>query len=241
MAPGKIGSALALGLSVLAVAAPAAPGDTIDSAALDSSSPQRLAERVLGPALAADVEGARVERDPLLGTPSIRFFHRPERLAASFCGRATHYVPLTAIVAPGAAPDSRGGPYRIGQPVAGRQLAYTDLCEPGAEPVFATLNPNVSQDSARVALRTLAGAMAVARRPGRLRFALVCRDELNQGGCQGDGRQVLAGLSIGQVWLIEQERLIVGVPGRIFWEIQLAGFDTGRATLTMVRKVPAPF
>jgi hypothetical protein len=241
MSLGKSGSAFALGLSCLAAAAQAAPGDTIDAAALDSGTPQLLAERVMGAALAADVEGMRVERDPLLGTPAIRFFHRPAPAAADFCGRATHYVPLAAIAAPGAAPDNRAGPFRIGQPVEGRQIAYSRLCETGGEPAFATLNPGVAPDAAMEAIRDLAGAIAAARRPRRLRFALVCRDDLNQGGCQGDGRQVLGGLNIAQAWLIEEGRIVVGVPGRIFWEMQPAGFRTGRGTLTMVRKVPAPF
>jgi hypothetical protein len=174
------------------------------------------------------------------GTPqAIVFFARAEPTMNDFCLRERIRIDLSD-------PSRRPRP----QPLRQIQVRLGN-CPTEAGAIFATINPLLDGGDGRDALRWLGESQADLRAGRRTALRIHCSDETGGTGCKGGARQVLAGLDLGRIFLVEEEptekkgwryALAITAPGQIFWRIDARPLgDSGKGTVHLTRMVPPPF
>ena len=238
----------ALVLSMLA-AVLAQPAEPLTFEGVRTGPPRAQAERLIGSEQAADVERAEVSWDRMLpGGAHLRFFHRPVPFAGDMCSQRTHYLLLLVDdpIAASSLPRDRQ-PLRVTHIHDAETIALAPDCRIVPGQSFVHLNPGVERTAVMQGLRNLAAARTAAVARGRLPFRLSCRDEAPdpRDACRGGARGTLAALPTERAWMMNGDanrvEITIGEPGQLQWRVEIAGFGTDEARVSMTWFAPAPF
>jgi len=237
-----------LALSMLA-ALLAQPSEPLTFENIRSGPPRALAEQLIGSEQAADIGRAEIGWDGMLpGGAGLRLFHRPVPFAGDMCSQRVHYVSLQVLDPANAASLPRDRRLlRVTHLRYNETIALAPACRSLPGQSFVDLHPGVQRDVVVQGLRNLSAARAAATARGRLPFRLSCRDETlgQRDACRAGARRTLAALPTERAWMMSggagEVEITIGGPGQQQWRVEIAGFGTGRARVSMTWFTPAPF